>query len=308
MVEDIYRRTVEELITLYEVAGVRDIFVEGRSDRNFLGEILLSGENSSLCQIYAISDRVSIPDGELISAGLLVGERGRIIWLAGRLAQSIPQHSAVALVADKDFASLQADVKDEIHGLLYTDYSSMEAYALNDLTLSKLLRISLNAPEYVTPASLISAIKPMLTSLFVLRLCLRDSQTGVTIPPKLLAKWDPDDNSEDKIREVFRLALQSIPSSERNGHTVDSLYSQYVAHKEAIGEEFRDYVNGHDVSLAIVRFLKSECAQVFNSDGRRPLQVPEVLEVVMMSCVDKAHLEAEPMFQKLRRWVQSETW
>ncbi|WP_405473079.1 hypothetical protein [Streptomyces canus] len=300
---------MEELITLYELEpDVRDIFVEGRSDRNFLIENLLDEDAAILCSIYDVSDRVEIPDGELMDAGLLVGKRGRILWLARQLSQRIPGHASAALVADKDYASLDADVKDEIHGLVYTDYSAMEAYALNERTISKLLRVTLGAPEYVTPASLISAIKPSLISLFVIRLCLRESGTGATIPEKTLHKWDLDDNSESRIREVFRLAINNLPRDRRNGQTPDLLYSSYAAYRKKVGAEYLDYVNGHDVSLAIVRFLKAECTQVFNSDGRRPLQAPEVLEVVMMSCIEKSHLDSFPMFQTLRRWVKSGTW
>ncbi|MFJ3944438.1 hypothetical protein [Streptomyces griseoaurantiacus] len=301
-----YRRTVEELITLYEVEPeVRDVFVEGRSDRNFLREYLSDGSEVTLCAVYDISDRVEIPDSELLNAGLLVGKRGRVIWLAQELARRIPGHSSALLVADKDFASLGADPKDEIHGLLYTDFSSMEAYALNNRTLSKLLRVAIGAPDYVTPASLISAIKPALLCLFVLRLCLRESGTQAVIPAKILSKWDLDDNSEAKIKEVFRLSLDKVPRGERNGKTPDSLLAEYLSYREKVVGEFRDYINGHDVSLAIVRFLKSECAHVFNSDARRPLQSPVVLELVMMSCIENGHLDDAPMFQTLRRWARS---
>ncbi|WML82555.1 hypothetical protein [Streptomyces sp. VNUA74] len=301
-----YRRTIEELVTLYEVEpDVRDIFVEGRSDRNFLSEYLSDEVGATLCSVYDVSDRVEVPDGELLKAGLLVGKRGRIIWLAQELAQRIPGHESALLVADKDFASLGADPKDEIHGLLYTDFSSMEAYALNDRTLSKFLRVAIGAPDYVTPTSLISAIKPALICLFVIRLCLRDSGTQAVIPAKVLSKWDLDDNSEAKVREVFRLSLDKVPRDERNGKTPDFLLAEYVACRDKVVGEFRDYINGHDVSVAIVRFLKSECAHVFNADARRPLQTPEVLELVMMSCIEKGHLEAAPMFQALRRWACS---
>ncbi|MFI0513100.1 hypothetical protein ACH3Y9_23800 [Streptomyces sp. WSLK1-5] len=306
MLETGYRRTVEELITLYEIEpDVRDIFVEGRSDRNFLTDYLSDEDTARLCTVYDVSDRVEIPDGALLDAGLLVGKRGRIIWLAQELARQIPGHSSAFLVADKDFASLGADSIEEIHGLLYTDFSSIEAYALNERTLSKLLRVALGAPDYVTPASLISAIKPALISLFVLRLCLRESGTPAVVPVKTLSKWDLDDNSEEKVKEVFRLALDKVPRGERNGKTPDLLLAEYVSYRDKVTGEFRDYINGHDIGVMIARFLKTECAHVFNSDARRPLQSPEVLELVMMSCVEKRHLEDAPFFQTLRRWACS---
>ncbi|MEV0529176.1 hypothetical protein AB0I66_37725 [Streptomyces sp. NPDC050439] len=303
------RRTVDELITLYEVApDVQDIFTEGRSDRNFLSENLFGEDRPTLCNIYAVSDRVSISDGDLINAGIMVGERGRVIWLAQQLAKRIPHQTSAALIADKDFASLQADTQEEVHGLLYTDYSSMEAYALNERTTSKLLHIPIGAPEYVTPSMLLSAIKPALISLFLIRLTLRESGTGATIPPRLLGKWDLEDQSEEKVREVFRLALHTLPAKERNGETPESLYSRYVEYESKVDGDFRHYFSGHDASVMIVRFLKIECIQVFNREGRRALLDPAVMELVMMSCIEKSHLDDETMFQALRQWVQTRTW
>lgn len=309
MREEIARRTVDELVTLYELEPeVRDIFVEGRSDRNFLRFHLGAEFESSLCNVYAVSDRVHIPDGELISAGILVGERGRVVWLSQQLSTKLPGHSSAALVADKDFASLDADTKEEIHGLLYTDYSSIEAYALNENTLDKLLRVTFGAPEYITASVLVSAVKPALVSLFFIRLCLRESGTGASLPAKTLNKWDLDDHEQSKILEAFRLALHSIPASERNGQTSETLYAGYLDYQEGLDSEFRNYINGHDISLLVVRFLKTECASVFNSEARRPLQKPEVLETVLMSCVETSDLAGERMFQMLRSWVQQGTW
>ncbi|MFK0167499.1 hypothetical protein ACIQU5_01715 [Streptomyces sp. NPDC090306] len=309
MQESIARRTVDELVTLYELEPeVRDIFVEGRSDRNFLSVHLTTQGESVMYKTYAISDRVHIPDGELIAAGISVGERGRIIWLARQLAARLPGHSSVALVADKDFASLHADANEEIHGLVYTDYSSMEAYAFNERTLNKLLRVPLGAPDYVTAPVILTALRPALVALFIIRLCLRGSGTGVKIPPKTLGKWDLDDQSQDKILEVFRAALQTIPASERNGQTPGELYARYIEYRDIVDSEYRDYINGHDISLLLVRFLKTECGNVFNSDARRPLQNPEVLETVLMACVDTVDLNGERLFEVLREWIQAGVW
>ncbi|MER6672399.1 hypothetical protein [Streptomyces sp. NPDC000983] len=303
------RRTVDELVTLYELEPeVRDVFVEGRSDRNFLKSHLFTEGDASLCNVYAVSDRVHIPDGDLLAAGLLTGERGRILWLAQQLSEKLPGHSSAALVADKDFASLDADVKAEIHGLVYTDYSSMEAYALNDGALSKLLRVTLGAPDYISAPSLILAIKPALISLFLIRLCLRQSETGATVPAKTLNRWDLDDQSEERVVEVFRIALHGIPANERKGSTPEGLYGKYVQFQDAVDAEFRNFINGHDVSLMIVRYLKVECPNVFSSDARRPLQHSEVMEVVLMSCVENSWLADERMFRLLRGWVQTGAW
>ncbi|MGW7461480.1 hypothetical protein [Streptomyces sp. NPDC054797] len=307
MLEEMQRRTLAELVTLYEVEPeIKDVFVEGRSDRNFLENHVTGGLDSGLCKFYAVSDRVHISDGELIAAGLMAGARGRVIWLAQQLAEHGAAGSSAAFVADKDFASLGADVATDVRGLFFTDYSSMEAYSLNECTMHKVLRISVGAPPYVTAANLLSGIKEALVSLFVLRLCLRDSLTGATIPPKVLNRWSLEDHSEERIMEVLRLALNSVSARDRGAVTVEKLYSWYVEFMGKVGPDFRDYVNGHDVSLILVRYLKEECSQVFNSDSRRPLQTPSVMEIVLMSSIETVHLSGEGLFVGLREWVRGE--
>ncbi|MCZ2527769.1 hypothetical protein [Streptomyces sp. HB2AG] len=308
MSDESERRTVEELITLYELhPEIKDIFVEGRSDRNFLESHLPEDTDEILVKIYAISDRVAIPDGELIAEGLLTGERSRVLWLAQQLSKRMPEHSSAAFVVDKDFASLEADTSTNVHGLQYTDYSSMEAYALSERPISKLLRVSLGAPPYITASSLISAIKPALVSLFLIRLCLRESGTGAKIPAKILAKWELDELLPQRLVEIFRTALHQLPVNERGSATAESLCAQYVEYKGKVEDDFRHFVNGHDVSRVIVRFLKLECSSVFNSESRRAFQDPAVLEVLLMSCVETVDLNSERLFRVLGDWVRSST-
>ncbi|MFJ7203382.1 hypothetical protein ACIQWR_07590 [Streptomyces sp. NPDC098789] len=305
MQDNAARRTVDELVTLYDLEpDVRDIFVEGRSDRNFLASHLAPELESNPCRVYAISDRVCVSDGDLLKAGLPTGERGRIIWLARQLADRLPGNTSAALVADKDFASLGADAHDDIHGLLYTDYSSIEAYALNETTLGKLLRVTFGAPDDITGSTLLSRITPALVSLFVIRLCLRDSGCGATLTVKLLSKWELGDQSQGRVRETFKACLHALPPSERNGHTDESLHVRYLEHLERVDSEFRNFVNGHDVSKMLVRFLKIACPSVFNSSARRPFQDPEVLETVLMSTIETSHIAHEGLFRALRVWLQ----
>ncbi|MFC9478869.1 hypothetical protein [Streptomyces griseus] len=301
---DIPRRTVDELITLYTVEPeVRDIYTEGRSDKNFLQAHVIDFTNNPLCTAYAVSDRVDIPDGVLIQAGIMVGARGRIQWLAEQLAARIPNHDSVKLIADRDFASVGADDSSDIHGLIYTDYSSMEAYALNESTISKLLGAALGVPQHVSAGKVLVAIKSTLVALFLIRLCLRESKTGVRIPPKTLTKWDVDKHSKDSVIAAFRASLQTLSADERNGVTLESLVTRYEMYEEKVGGDVRNFSNGHDISLAIILYLKTHCGHVFNSDVRRPFQSPKVFEVLLMSCIERRVLLKEPLFKELTTWA-----
>ncbi|MFE6784167.1 hypothetical protein ACFVFF_18100 [Streptomyces sp. NPDC057680] len=304
MPTDIPRRTVDELITLYTVEpDVRDIYTEGRSDKNFLQTHVIDTMENPLCTAYAVSDRVDIPDGFLIEAGIMVGARGRIQWLAEQLATHMPNHTSARLIADRDFASLGADDSSDIHGLIYTDYSSMEAYALNEPTISKLLGVALGVPPQVSASRVLEAIRPTLVALFLIRLCLRESKTGVHIPPKILTKWDVNRISKENVATTFQAALNTISFDARNGLTAEKLFSHYEAYEAKVGEDVRNFSNGHDISLAIILYLKSHCGHIFNSEARRPFQTPKVFEVLLMSCVERTAIKEERLFRKLAAWV-----
>ncbi|MFE7052897.1 hypothetical protein ACFVAM_31550 [Streptomyces californicus] len=301
---DIPRRTVDELVTLYTVEpDVRDIYTEGRSDKNFLQTHVIDFADNPLCTVYAVSDRVEIPDGVLIQAGIMVGARGRVQWLADQLAAHMPAHESAKLIADRDFASVGADDDSDIHGLIYTDYSSMEAYALNESTISKLLGAALGVPQHVSARKVLSAIQSTLVALFLIRLCLRESQTGVRIPQKTLTKWNIDKHSKDNVVAAFRASLHSLSADKRNGLTPEDLLSQYETYEEKVGSDVRNFANGHDISLAIILYLKLHCGHVFNSDVRRPFQSPKVLEVLLMSCIERRVILEEPLFKELTTWA-----
>ncbi|MYS07444.1 hypothetical protein GTW71_13600 [Streptomyces sp. SID6041] len=179
----------------------------------------------------------------------------------------------------------------------------MEAYALNEVTISKLLNVAIGAPPAVSAEELIKAIRPALITLFLIRLCLRESSTGTSLTAKSLAKWDINDNSMERVIEAFRLALNSLPVPERNGQTPESLLGRYEEYRKRLSEDTRHFANGHDISLVIVLYLKCHCAHVFNSDARRPFRVPEVFEVLLMSCIETAEIQKERLFRTLLAWA-----
>ncbi|WP_228990856.1 hypothetical protein [Streptomyces sp. DH8] len=295
---------MDELVTLYTVEpDVRDIYTEGRSDKNFLQTHVVDFADNPLCTVYAVSDRVEIPDGVLIESGIMVGARGRIQWLAAQLATHMPNHASARLIADRDFASVGADDDTDIHGLIYTDYSSMEAYALNEPTISKLLGAALGVPEHVSAKKVLGAIQSTLVALFLIRLCLRESQTGVRIPQKTLTKWDISRHSKDSVVSAFRASLHSLKANERNGLTPEDLLNQYEIYEGRVGNDFRNFSNGHDISLAIILYLKLHCNHVFHSEARRPFQTPKVLEVLLMSCIERGAILEESMFKELMCWA-----
>lgn len=306
---EVGRRTIEELVTLYQLEPeVRDIFVEGATDRNFLewhlGDI---ADGNPLVRAYAVSERVDFPDDLIIEQDMPTGERNRVICLAKSIEIMIPNHRSAIFIVDRDYASLDADAAPTIRGLTYTDFASMEAYAFNDRTLSKLLKVGLGAPASLTGNSVISAISQALISIFIVRLCLRESGTGAKLNTKVLSNWKTDDTAIEHINNVFRICLSQVSATSRNGITQQDLVAQYEAHRAKVGDETRNYIRGHDISYLIVRYLKDFHKSIFSKDGRREYQSPAVLEVLLMTSIEWRDIEIYGLFKSMRDWVYADT-
>ena len=99
----IERRNIDELIALYELEDeLRDIYVEGASDKAFIGWLL---ESSGLknTNIYAIED-INIEDEMLDKYKLPRGSnRSRVIAASMEITGDDSTHKNVLFVADRDF-------------------------------------------------------------------------------------------------------------------------------------------------------------------------------------------------------------
>ncbi|MGC0383263.1 hypothetical protein [Streptomyces sp. SAI-129] len=302
--EEMERRQPAELVTLYELEPeVRDVIVEGNNDKAFFDWYLSQVDHrGNLVRVYAVSDRVHLPDHEVTEGGHLAGQRGRVIRLAEILHDLAPACRSAIMVADSDYASIGLDKKPDIPGLLFTDYTSLESYTLSPGVIEKLLRVTLSAPEEVTAPMLLSAIERPLVATFLIGACLREAKTGVTTSPKAteripLASTCPI----TVVREVFRISLQAKVKE----FSIDQLIGRYEELEKTVKDDFRDFVRGHDIAPFIVKFLKAHCKRVFTREEgrRRGLQSPEMLELVMMSCVDYQSLRSEKLFSSIELWL-----
>ena len=123
------RRTIPELVTLYELEpSIRDIYVEGPTDRAFLTG-LLERVGYREIEVWEI-DEIEVSEGQLRTLNLGTGSRQRIIALALMLEQSasVNLQPQVICIADADD---EAGCAPHITGslLVYTDVSSMPVYA-----------------------------------------------------------------------------------------------------------------------------------------------------------------------------------
>jgi hypothetical protein len=301
-------RRPDELALLYELEpDVRDVIVEGRGDKSFFDWFISEEQSNGLVRVYAVSDRAYLPDSDLIENGLLTGERSRVLHLSKLLSEMGVNSDSVRLVIDSDFHSIGLDGYIENGYLLRTDFSSIEVYAFNQQTINKLLRVGLSAPGEVTAENLIESVQPTLVTLFIIRACLRESRTGAPMPAKAVEKvYRSRNDAASAVEEVLRLALDKVPKAQKNHVTKDFLMQSFRELEKLVAGDMRHFINGHDISESIVQYIKERCKSVFNGDSRRAFQAPSVMEVLLMSHIDRATLRDYPLFISIRRWLTCE--
>jgi hypothetical protein len=125
------RRKIVELLTLYELEpSLRDIYVEGPTDRAFVSGVVRR-LNLPQVQVREI-DQVEIDAGHLSRMGLSEGAKQRVIALAVALSfeSKIDLARQVACIADADDeAGKDAAIRAPL--LLYTDVTSMPIYGFD---------------------------------------------------------------------------------------------------------------------------------------------------------------------------------
>ena len=124
-------RRVAELAALYELEPtLRDVFVEGPSDRGLL-KAFLNSHNRRDVSVYSI-DTVEIDGGDLQREQLPDNNRSRVIYLAAALERetSVPLRSRVVCIADADLDHVRGIRRDH-ELLIYTDYTSLEISAFD---------------------------------------------------------------------------------------------------------------------------------------------------------------------------------
>jgi hypothetical protein len=173
------RRKISELATLYELEPtVRDIYVEGPTDRAFVAAV--ARRLGLKVQIREV-DLVEISAAQLLELDLGVGCRQRVIALAILLerAAKTDLSSQVACIADADD---EAGHSPKFTGslLLYTDASSMTTYAFDSKYIQWYLDVVvLGFP--LTGEQVVSALMPVLRVAALLRRCASTLRLSVAM-------------------------------------------------------------------------------------------------------------------------------
>ncbi|MEV0774541.1 hypothetical protein [Streptomyces sp. NPDC050428] len=288
------RRTPEELATqFYLEPEMREIIVEGRSDASLLRWYFSQTFPDADIRFYAVQDRVLVDDDRVTSFGHLAGNnRGRVIATAQIVEASQAEQTGGAFLADRDSASIGLDSCPAVNGLYYTDFTSIELYFFNEKSIRKLLTVTLRAPTQCKALDVISAMTPALTMLFKIRAVLKQIPPPT---PKLASKVIGD----IKIYPDGSTTLDAKEAIQKSkGGNVDSLIEQYESILIPGDADHRNYINGHDFSALLIRYLQTNYPQVFREE-RRPLASASTLEFAILTTAEIVDLADTELFQRL---------
>ncbi len=285
---DPYRRSIEELITRYELEPqLRDIYVEGDRDRFFLNWFLVrSGCRQAV--VYPIETSVYIPP-VLLARNRVSGNRGRVIVLCLELAAKLSRNSNNVLgLVDKDYSQILGE-SVESHLLLWTDFSCLESYALSDRALQKFCSIYLGV---VISVDRFSEMFVILRDVFLLRcakLACARSAAWLDAFTRLCSIRDGRVYF-DRAQFVDRLLNASAGAIDRG-----SLEAKVAELRGLLSGGFRQELNGHDL-IQMFSWYAHQIGVDRSIYSKTPLQR------ALLTCVEFEELSRYTLFQRLLEW------
>ena len=280
-----YRRTFDELLVRYQLEpSLRDVYVEGRSDADFLRWFLIRSELAHVV-VYEI-DTVHIDASDVEDAGLDVGMRGRLLYLAMELGRHLGKEDVQATaVADRDLDELVGRLQQFPH-LLYTDFSCLEMYLLAEEPLEKFLNVVAGGAPH-TAVELCSVFGPILIEAALLRAA--KMSLGWDLPAIPLGRFCAADNHEISFDRTA-LIERSLLAGSRAGET-ERLENEIERLRKVTGDNCRLVSSGHDFVDLLTWYLH----RVAKVSGVRVKFVHRSL----LSCAEFETIRNEPMFRAL---------
>ena len=280
------KRTLSEVLTLYELEpDLKDLFVEGSTDKSFIEWYLRAGGITSVT-VYSIGV-VDIPDDVLLEHGLPTGSnRSRVLALACELSAQHPMGLRVLCLADRDFEDYRPSEIDKRY-VLFTDGNALDLYAFTPSNMLKFTAVALGGLR--APAqTLMALLTDVLQQVFAVRLANELLGWGMEWVP--FARYVEIEGATVSLRRdaLIRAYLQKNgrwPSRQEFADKVDEVFG-------LLSTEATRKMRGHDLGELLLRVIRGMSCK------RRYFDV-ETLEGSLMAAVDRRDLEKLPFFQRI---------
>jgi hypothetical protein len=274
------QRTLAELQTLYTLhPQIKDVIVEGRNDARFYNWYLTS-KGITAPRMYAVDDRIEVPSSEVLALGQDVNARGRILAIAASSESWTLEDGQLTCIIDADFDCLETSPLS-YSNLFRTDFPALEVYGILEGPLSKFL--SLHTTGSATPSQVIGALREAWATIFAVRFELK--RIDVALSTNFI-RCCAVVNNKLEVR-----ALDLVQRSCKLGRFEQERIAR-LAEETASGLLRGDYiaVRGHDVAPIFKFFLSL----------KRPNISAEVLEDILLSCIQPEHLDPQALFVSLK--------
>lgn len=284
------RRTIDEIVALYSLEDtIKDIYVEGETDRNFF-RWFVKGELSSQVEVYSISD-IDVSNDLLDKYNLPYGSnRSRVMAASLEIYNAFPGLKNALFIIDRDYSEYIAEnVKCDI--LEMTDYNSIELYSLNEDSICKLLSIvygcfSSSPPKYFYE------IKDVLREIFSIRLANEHLGWGMEwIDFRRYIKATPSVVfSKERFIEAY------LKKNSKWGKRTEFNKQEMRCYK-ALNEDYRLSIRGHDYTLLLHWFVNKKFS-------RKKINTVELFEALLLFGVDKESLMEEFLFKRIKEFSE----
>lgn len=278
-----YKKNIEEIIMLYKLEGnVKDLYVEGKSDKHFL-ECHLQQLGITHLGIYVIGD-IFIPPEKLFEERYEDGNRDRIIFLIKRLNndQCLGKYKGII---DRDILYFTRGLPF-VDNLLTTDYSCFEMYAYNR---DVMMKINDTGFSHRIPENIISFIDRVLILVSSVRIFEKRGNESITKPE--LKKYICYRNNSFDFEEGKYLTM--IYTKNAIGLSYDDFLLEIdIISGEISDKDIREFSNGHDF-ISIFHCLLKELG-VFSQHI-----TDDIVRAMTMIAIDTEYLKTCELFKAL---------
>jgi len=237
---EILKKKHHEIIALCKLEkSIRDIYVEGNSDKVFIENYLKNKKCNRNVVLIDIVDFSEVPDSYL--EGLdIKSNRNKAIILSKLLNEKLPL-TGVRCLIDKDFDDYAKSITNI--KLIRTDFSCLESYLFCEAVIEKFVKIGIGNFPFGAKF-IIKQLSIVLKSLFCLRLYRELNYSSA----KLV---DIDGNlSIDKQKGIINFDENDYLSKfiNKNNLSKDSnkIITEYKTLHGKLNLEIRNHINGHD--------------------------------------------------------------
>jgi len=284
------RRQIAELAERYRVEpSLRDVYVEGSTDRHFLEWFLLDNQCDGAV-VYEIQT-VDVPRVVLERHGFERGNRGRLLALGYELAASLGENTnQVTCVVDRDWDSILAPAAYSALTLL-TDGSCLEAYLFNQECLRKLFGLCLRANWEVT-SDFIGELSSVLRRLYCIRAANKDQGLGVQWID--FTRWCHLEGTS--VQFGFEEFLSAYLVTAGGAALRRAFQVRVLELEKRCTGDYRLYLNGHDFVQLLAWFVSASGLRYEKGrKGSHQQYSPDELERMLLGCVESRVLAACPM-------------